>query len=256
MYQLSANLEWLFPDAGDTAGRIRAAAAHGLSAVEIWTWRDKDLHLVEQALHETGTVLQTMCTEPMGRLVDPSTHGAFLDGLHDSLEVAQQLGSPYLVVTAGDTRQDIPACEQRAAVVEALQNAGALLAGTGTTLLLENLNSRADHVGTFLDDTTQVVSILRDVASPNVRLLFDAYHSQVMGEDTQQVLSGAVDLLGHVQVADAPGRHEPGSGTVDWSAELAALRRLGYAGRIGLEYQPSTATAASLLVIEQIAATA
>lgn len=121
------------------------------------------------------------------------------------------------------------------------------------TLLLENLNSRVDHVGTFCDHTAEVISILREVNSPKVKLLYDAYHSLVIGEDPVTVLTGHVDLLGHIQIADAPGRHQPGTGVHDWTALLHTFRTLGYQGRIGLEYRPSADTIDSLTAIHQIA---
>jgi hydroxypyruvate isomerase len=254
MYELSANLEWLFTEAGpDTAARVRAAAAAGLPAVEIWSWRDKDIDALAAALTQTGVMLQTMCTEPMGVLVDPAAHEPFVKGLPESADVAERLNCPYLVVTAGDTREGVPAADQRASVVAALREAAALLEGRKLTLLLENLNSRVDHVGTFLDDTRQVIGILREVGSPHVKLLYDAYHSWVMGEKTAEVLADAGDVLVHVQIADAPGRGEPGSGSVDFSAELVTLRAVGYRGRLGLEYKPTTGTLDSLKQISAVA---
>ena len=254
-FPLSANVEWLFTEAGPRHGdRIRAAARHGIRFVEIWTWRDKDLDDIEAALGATGVVLQTMCTEPMGRLVDPATHPAFLAGLEESVRVAERLGSPHLVVTAGDALPDVTREAQHAAVVEALRAAAALLADHDVTLLLENLNSRVDHVGTFLDSTAEVVQVLRAVGSPRVALLYDAYHSLVMEERPDVVLDGAADLLRHVQIADAPGRGEPGSGALGWEHELAVLHRMGYRGPLGLEYRPSGSTETSLQEITRLAA--
>jgi hydroxypyruvate isomerase len=251
-YQLSANLEWLLTEATTIPQRIRAAAAAGLPAVEIWTWRDKDLDGINAALHDTGLVLQTMCTEPMGQLVDPQTHPLFLDGLRESVEIAVRLNCPYLVVTAGDNQPGVPRQNQRAAVIDALRHADGILAEHQVTLLLENLNSRIDHPDTFLDATADVISILREVASPSIKLLFDAYHASVMNEDLQHTLTTAGDLLAHIQIADTPGRHEPGSGTIDWPATLATFNALGYRGRLGLEYQPTVATLDSLMTIKRL----
>jgi hydroxypyruvate isomerase len=252
VHQLSANLEWLFTEAAATPQRIHAAAAAGLPAVEIWTWRDKDLKGIEDALHDTGIALQTMCTEPMGQLVDPRTHRIFLDGLQESVIVAARLKCAYLVVTAGDRRPGVPREDQRAAIIDALRHAEGILAEHPVTLLLENLNSRVDHPGTFLDTTTDVISILHEVASPSIKLLFDAYHARVMNEDVPRVLDDAGDLLAHIQIADAPGRHEPGSGTIDWPAALATFHAVGYTGRLGLEYQPTVATLDSLITIRRL----
>ncbi len=193
-----------------------------------------------------------MCTEPMGQLVDPNTHGIFLDGLEDSIAVAARLNCPYLVVTAGDTRSGVRREDQRAAIVEALRHADEILTGRAVTLLLENLNSRVDHPGTFLDSTTEVIRILHETASPFIKLLFDAYHASVMNEDARHILDTAGDLLAHIQIADTPGRHEPGSGTIDWPAELATFHGLGYTGRLGLEYQPTVPTLDSLKIIQRL----
>lgn len=252
-YPLSANLEWLFTEAGPHLGdRIRAAAGHGIRHAEMWTWRSKDMEGIETALRDTGVVLQTMCTEPMGRLVDPGTHPAFLAGLAESAPLAGRLGCPYLVVTAGDALPGVPRETQHAAVVDALRAAATVLADHDVTLLLENLNSRVDHVGTFLDSTAEVVQVLRAVGSPRVALLYDAYHSLVMQERPEVVLDGATDLLRHVQIADAPGRAEPGSGALDWAHELAVLHRLGYQGPLGLEYRPTGRTEESLVEIAEL----
>jgi len=254
MFELSANLELMFTEAGVDAGaRCRAAAEQGIKYVEIWDWRNKDLVSLAAALQETGTVLQTMCTIPMGRLVDPSTHEEFLLGLRESIPVAERLGSPFLVVTAGDELTGMGRQDQHNAVVAALRAAVPILEGHEVVLLLENLNSRVDHAGTFLDSTTEVIEILREVDSPQVRLLYDLYHSLVMTEDAATVLRGNLDVLGHIQIADVPGRGEIGTGTIDWAAQLAELRALGYTGRLGMELIPTVETVKSLRAISALA---
>lgn len=150
MLECSANIELLFRAAGITAAsRIRAAADCGFQLVEMWNWRDKDLTTVTTALAETGTRLQALCVEPMGRLVDRSTHVQFLAGLHDSIAVADLLGSPFLYLIAGNSMPDVERAEQHGAVVEALSRSADVLDGHEVMLLLEKLNSRVNHVDTF-----------------------------------------------------------------------------------------------------------
>jgi hydroxypyruvate isomerase len=247
VYDLSACLELLFTEAGpDHGDRVRAAAGYGLPSVEIWSWRDKDLDGLRRALRDTGTALTTMCVDPMSPIVDPATHRGWLAGVVESVRVADRLGVPYLVVTAGDARPGVPRDAQRAAVVAALRAAAPVVGSSGVTLLLENLNSRVDHVGTFLDSTVECVDIVREVDSPAVRLLYDHYHSLVMDEHPDAVLAGAIELVGHVQIADVPGRHEPGTGTIGWARELSILDGLGYHGLLGLECRPTRPTPAAL----------
>ncbi|MGK3958796.1 hydroxypyruvate isomerase family protein [Arthrobacter sp. R4] len=255
MSSIAANLEWLFSEAGDsTSDRIRAAAAHGIDAVEIWGWRDKDLDDIRAALDETGVTLLSLIVDPQLQITDPATHNEYLVGVRKSLKVALRLGAPNLVVVAG---QEVPAvgrADQRAAVVSVLSRAARLLAGSGVTLLLENLNSRVDHIGTYLDSTREGLDIVREVGSPHLRLLLDAYHALVMGENLAREIGEDIGLVGHVQVADVPDRHEPGTGSIDWEAQLRMLRNLGYTGYWGMEYLPQTETIQSLAEVERIAA--
>jgi hydroxypyruvate isomerase len=108
------------------------------------------------------------------------------------------------------------------------------------------LNSILDHKGHFLDRTLEGLDIIEETGHPNVLLLYDMYHSTMMGEHPDEVVGHRADLIGHVHVADVPGRHEPGSGTIDWSAFIAMLKAWGYSGPIGLEYWPTGSTSDSL----------
>jgi hydroxypyruvate isomerase len=253
MNTIAANLEWLFTEGGDdTPSRIRAAAAHGIDAVEIWGWRDKDTDAIRAALDETGVTLLSLIVDPQLQLTDPSTHDEYLTAVRESLAVAKKLGAPFLVAVAGDEIPGVDRAAQHRAVVEALSRAAAILDGTEVTLLVENLNTRVDHVGTFLSSSREGLDIVREVASPHVKLLLDAYHALMMDEDLVAAIGDDIELIGHVQVADAPGRHEPGTGEIDWERQLLALRELGYAGRWGMEYVPTTDTVVSLFEVEQI----
>jgi hydroxypyruvate isomerase len=253
VYELSACIETLFTERGRPfPDRARAAANAGLPAVEFWSWRDKDLAGLRRAIGETGVQVTSFVSDPPGRLVDATTHDTFLKGLADSCRLANELGAPFLVVLAGDALENVERNRQRNAVVKALRSAAPIAAEYGIVLALEPLNTRVDHPGHFLDHTPDAVSIIREVDRPSLRLLYDLYHSVVMGERPAAVLVGATDLVCHVQVADVPGRGEPGSGGVDWPAEMATLAALGYRGRIGLEYVPTGDSGASLAHIRSV----
>lgn len=253
MSLIAANMEWLFTEAGDSISeRIHAAAAHGLNAVEMWGWRDKNLDDIRKALDETGITLLSMIVDPQLQLTDPATHDEYLIGVRQSLHVAQHLNAPYLVVVAGQEIPVVDRANQHAAVVSVLSRAAKLLEGSDVTLLLENLNSRIDHVGTYLDATSEGLAIVREVGSAHLRLLLDAYHALVMGENLVSEIGDDIHLISHVQVAEAPGRHEPGTGAIDWEAQFRILRNLGYTGYWGMEYLPQSDTITSLATVEQI----
>jgi hydroxypyruvate isomerase len=138
--------------------------------------------------------------------------------------------------------------------VAALTRAAEVLTGHEVVLLLENLNSRTDMANTYLDSSRETIEILREVGSPSVGMLFDAYHSVVMGETPAEVLRDGGELIRHIQIADVPGKGEPGSGAVDWVDFLAELRAVDYAGAVGLEYVPTTDSARSVRRIRDIVA--
>lgn len=252
---LSVNLEMLFREAGErTADRIRAAADSGFRRVEIWNWRAKDLEAMRRAMAATEIMLQVMCVEPMGHLVDRTTHDAFLVGLEESVPVAEDLGCPFLFLIARDRLPGVQRAVQHASVVEALTRAADVLAGSEVVLLLENLNSRTDMANTYLDSSRETIDILREVGSPSVGMLYDAYHSVVMGETPAEVLRDGGDLIRHIQIADFPGKGEPGSGSVDWAGFLADLHDIDYPGAVGLEYVPTTDSARSVHRIRELVA--
>jgi hydroxypyruvate isomerase len=237
---LSACIEWLFKDENPQfADRVRAAKAAGLDAVEFHLWNDKPIEEIKAALDETGVKLTSFCVEPRRSLVDPAQHDEFLGAVAATIATAKLLGRPPLVIASGFTREGVSLDEQRGEAVVALKKAAALAEAADIILLLEPLNTIVSHPGMFLSSTTLALDIIEEVASPNLRLLYDAFHSNVMGEDLEAVLKGRIHLVHHIQFADNPGRNEPGTGTIDWGATVSTLRALGYDGAIGLEYLPT-----------------
>lgn len=250
---LSPCIEWLYADAGRAfPDRIRAAADAGFRQLEFWGTANKAMTRVERLVRETGVAVTCFVSEPAGRLVDPESHAEFLEGVERSAELALRLNARNLIVVSGDATPGRDRTEQRRAIVEALRMAAPTASGAGIRLLLEPLNTRVDHPGYFLDSTAEALDIVRDVDHPSVKVLYDLYHSVVMEEEPQRVLVGSGDLVGHVHVADAPGRHEPGTGTIDWPRQLAVLRSIGYAGAIGLEFMPTRDTDSSLEFIRRV----
>ena len=239
----SACIEWLFAaEAPDFADRIRAAKAAGLDAVEFWRFSDKDLDSIEKALAETGMPLAGILAETGGPLANGHDHERIMNGISSSLEAARRLGAPVMIVTTGDEQRGMSRAEQHASIVRVLKDAAKIVEGTGVTIALEPLNDRVDHPGYYLTSTEEGLDIVDEVGRPEIRLLYDIYHSAVMGEEIEKVLDGRLDRVVHVHLADTPGRGEPGSGAMDWADRLEWLEKHGYDGYVGLEYKPSIGT--------------
>ena len=256
MYQLSPNIELLFTEAGpDPAARVRAAAAAGFDAVEMWGTLDKDVSALAKALSDCGVTLTSVLAEPRTNFTLPGTDlGPFFDGLDRGVENARLLGAPRIVLGSGVGFPGARRAQNLERLVDVFRRAVGRTQGSGVKLILEPVNTRVDHPGALQDRTADALAVARGVSSGSFGILYDLYHSVTEGEDPAAELASAGDLVDYVQVADSPGRGQPGSGAIDWPASLAVLRAAGYAGPIGLEYFPTIESAESLRLIKSVAA--
>jgi hydroxypyruvate isomerase len=258
VYRLSPNIELLFTEAGsDYADRISAAAAAGFDAVEMWGTSSHNIPSLCDRLQQTGVALTSVLAEPRTNFTLPGTDlGPFFDGLDRAVENARELNCPRVVLGSGVGFPGAKRQPQLDRLVDVFSQAVKRTDGSGVKLILEPVNTRVDHPGALLDRTAEAVYIARGVGSDRFGLLYDMYHSLTEGEDPAVELANAGDLIDYVQIADSPGRGEPGSGAVDWPNRLAVLRKSGYAGPLGLEYFPTVESTASLAYIKAVAASA
>jgi hydroxypyruvate isomerase len=218
----------------------------------MWEWRNRDLDDLHAALVDNNVTLSLLSSDPELDITDPSTHDEFVEAVEASAQAAKRLGCANIVVTAGETLTDVDHETQTGSVVAALRRAAPVVERHGVTLLLENLNSVGEDEGNFLDTASAALEIIDAVASGRVRLLYDLYHSVMMGEDPSEVLAGAMDRVAYVQIADVPGNHEPGSGDIDWHRELRWLFEAGYDGPLGLEYSPTGSSETSFVYLRSV----
>jgi hydroxypyruvate isomerase len=134
---------------------------------------------------------------------------------------------------------DLPEATKRQSVLEGLKALSPLAEKAGVTLYMEPLNTLVDHRGYWLNRSSAGLELVREVNSPNIRLLYDIYHMQVMEGNLIRTLTDNLDAIGHIHVADVPGRHEPGTGEINFSRVFSALREAGYTGFVGMEFDPT-----------------
>lgn len=242
MIDFSACIETMFlENERPLDDRVRAAADSGFRAVEIWEWWNKDLPRLARALDSTGTRLITLCVESWRDkcdLGDPSSHDEFLTRVRAAADAARHLNTPGLVVLAGDAVPGIEPATQLRHAAEVLARAGEETSGHGLELLVEVVNRAHEGPNALISDSRSALSLLRAIDLPNVRFLYDRYHAILNGEPLGAEIQEAAPLIGHVQAADVPGRHEFGTGTIDWATELAWLHKAGYDGYVGIEATP------------------
>ena len=266
MLQLSACIEWIFADR-DFPARIDAVAEEGLPAFEFWGWGNKDRPAIIEHKDRSGLTLASMSVDPHVHLLEGDPIPAYVQTVRESCRVAQQLGCDRLITLVQDApagagqpwysavgSEDGMALRQtrRDSIVRALKAVAPIAEGEGITLVLEPLNTLVDHAGYFLASSQEGFEIIQEVDSPAVRLLFDIYHQQITEGHLIENLTGNIDLVGHLHVADVPGRHEPGTGEINYFNVMAAIEKAGYNGYVGLEYIPSGDSADSLKLIKQI----
>lgn len=229
----------MFPGRSEDA--LATIADLALTQFEFWDWRGHDVaDLVRraEALGLEAVIFSGNTFEEP--LVAEDTHRRALDHLARSIEVARHLGTRLLVAHVGYTLADRSRATQWKAAVRGLRGAGDLAAAAGVTLAVEPLNSVRDHPGYFLDTLPEALRLLDEVNHPAVRLLLDIYHMWMMHGDLLRRLPDVLPLTAHVHLADAPGRGEPGSGTIPWPEVVRLLREGGYEGPLGLECWPTS----------------
>jgi hydroxypyruvate isomerase len=241
--QLAANVDLLYTEAGEVPARIAAAADAGFTAVEMWTTSDRDVDEIHRVASDRGVAITAMIAEPRTNITFPDTPlEVYYDGVSRTVERAIRLGCPRIIASGGTGYMRMKRPAQLDLVAEIYSEIIARTEGSGIEFVLENFNARVDHPGCLLDRTRETVETARKVRSERFGVLYDLYHSMVEGEDPAAELAAGGDLIRYLQLADVPGRGEPGSGNVDWPALFETVRASGFDGTIGLEFYPTRAT--------------
>ena len=251
MPKLAANLSMTFNEV-PFLDRFQAASNAGFKAVEFMFPYDYQVDDIADRLDRNDLAL-ALHNLPAGHwdagdrglAANPDRVSEFQDGVGRAIEYARALGCPQVNCLAGIPPAGSDPDEVRAAFVSNLRFASSKLGEAGLRLLIEPINTR-DIPGFYLDRSAQALAIIEEVASPNLSLQYDVYHMQIMEGDLTQTIRENLDTIGHIQIADNPGRHEPGTGEINYPYLLSALDDMGYHGWIGCEYRPLTTTEAGL----------
>ena len=255
MVQCAANLTMLFTEHA-FLDRFAAAAEAGFKAVEFLSPYEYESKQIADALEANGLKL-VLHNLPSGDWAGgergigclPDRTDEFRAGVARAIDYASVLGCTRLNCLAGIAPSDDAAAHRT--LVENVRFAAEALRGTGITLLLEPVNTR-DVPGFFVSRTAHALAILDEVGDDSVKLQFDIYHTQVMEGDLARRIETHFDRIGHLQLADNPGRHEPGTGEINYPYLFEQIDALGYDGWIGCEYKPKTTTVAGLGWIKEI----
>ena len=247
MLRFAANLSMLFTEA-PFLDRFALAARAGFAAVECQFPYEAPAAEIRARLDDLGLamVLHNLpagdwAAGDRGLACLPHRADEFRAGVPRAIAYAHALGVRQVNCLAGIAPPDIDASALHRTLVDNLRFTARAFAAEGLSLLVEPINT-FDIPGFFVNRTPQAVALLDDVGESNAFVQYDAYHAQRMEGELAATLSTYFARIAHVQVADNPGRHEPGTGEIRFEFLFAALERLGYAGWIGCEYKPAGRT--------------
>jgi hydroxypyruvate isomerase len=227
-------VEFLFPYAYPVAELQQRLKAHNLKLV---------LHNLPAGNWEAGD---------RGIACDPARVDEFRAGVARGIEYGTALGVPHLNCLAGKAPAGVDAAALRSTFVANLRYAAAEFKKAGLNLLIEPIN-RFDIPGFYLNTTAQAISILDEVGADNAYVQYDIYHAQRMEGELANTMSAQLARIGHIQLADNPGRNEPGTGEINYAFLFKHLDRIGYKGWIGCEYKPAARTEDGLGWIQALA---
>ena len=256
MPRFAANLTMMFNEV-DFMARFSAAAGAGFDAVEYLFPYAFDAGLIADALHRNGLTQALFNLPPgdwaageRGLAALPGRQAEFRASVKTALAYAAATGVDRVHMMSGLADRADPAAQKayRGSLEYLADGAGA----AGLDVLIEPINRR-DMPGYFLNDFNQATDLIADLDSPNLKLQFDIYHRQIIHGDVLTGLAQVLPIVGHVQIAAVPLRHEPGSGELDDFRVLRALDALGYSGFVGCEYRPVGDTVAGLGWLKRLA---
>ena len=233
--RMSAPLDW-FPG-NRPEEKLDAVAAWGLPAYE-WLWPVGDPNVLRKRADELG--LELSCIVGTGAIsegwmVKLEDHDKTVKMFESHVELAKRLNCKRLVGLTGNLRTDIAVEQQTEHIVQCLKRLAPIAVDNDVIIVMEMLNTLVDHEGFFLTRTDQAVAILKEVACPNIKLLFDIYHQQITEGNVIRNIRENIEYIGHFHVADNPGRKEPGTGELNYTNIFNAIKETGYNGFVALE---------------------
>lgn len=251
MLKFSANLSTLFQEHA-LLDRVTAAAAAGFKGVEIWFPYEVPAHALRERLDAYGLQCVMINTVPgdtargdWGLAVDVRRRSEFIASVQQALDYAQAIGCTRVHVMSGAVPQDRSLADAEAAFAHSIADACDMAREVGITVMIEPLN-HIDRPTFYLTRQAQAIALVRELARDNLGIMLDLFHLQRGEGNLIERMLQSLPYAAHVQFADVPGRHEPGTGEIHFPRVFAALVQANWSGWVGCEYFPVGTTAASL----------
>jgi len=221
--------------------RMEKAAEFGYPAVEFWGYQGKGKPTVEEiAAHAKKLNIKIAQFVGGGGMNDPKNEANFAKTIKASCQVAHLFDCKMMTVVAGEETEGMTTEQMHAQVTKAFKRVQPIVEREKVMLIVEPLNIRVDHAGQCLHGSVDALRICREVDSKYIKINWDLYHMQIEEGDLCGRMKEGFDQIGYFQLADHPGRHEPGTGEIHYNRVLKEAYQLGYRGYVGLECNPAT----------------
>lgn len=234
--KFSGHLDTLLGDASP-AEKVAIFAELGFTGVELWCWWNYDLAVLADSLKQHKLEIAAICTKFVP-LTDQEQRSKYMSGLAETIEACKALSCKTIISQVGNDLTGVSRDAQKQSIIDGLKEAAQILNGTGITLVIEPLNLLIDHAGYFLSRSDEAAEIIDAVDAPSIKMLFDIYHQQITEGNLINNIEKYISRIGHFHLADNPGRHQPGTGEINYRNVLKALENLEYRAYIGTEFFP------------------
>ena len=242
----SVCIEMLFSEVPfeDRFGRTTES---GFDYIEFWSWKDKDIQKIKELCRANDLKIASFSGDQDFSMIDEVQKADYVAFVQESIEIAKFLSCDNLVIHSNALGEngvvinhypDIADPDKTAAMLGVLETLAIAAEKSNVTLVLEALNTMVDHSGNFLASTRQAAELIKSVNSPRIKILYDIYHMQIMEGNLIDTLNLYIDTIGYIHIADVPGRHEPGTGEINFGNVFKTLEKLKYDGIIGFELAP------------------
>ena len=241
--------------------RFRLTREAGFEYVEFWSWKDKDIQKIKELCQMYGLKVASFSGDQAFSMVDQDQKHDYIAFVRESVEIADFLKCDHLVIHSNalgekgvviHSYDNLSDRQKNTVMFDVLKTLAPIAEETKVTLALEPLNTIVDHAGNFLTSTRAAAELIELVNSPFIKILYDVYHMQIMEGNIINTLQAYIDHIGYIHIADVPGRHEPGTGEINFPNVIKALKELNYEGIIGFELMPSGDSKAAVSRINKI----
>ena len=238
--------------------QMQKVAEAGYQGFEFGNWRAWDPAVITPLAHKLGIacacIVGNVGVNPKGMgLTNPAEREGFLTEIKASLEAAKRFETTQMVTLTANAVPGMAREAQHQSIVAGLKAAHDIVAPHKVTLIVEPLNTLVDHKGYYLNHTAEAFEIMREVDSPFVKILFDIYHVQIMDGNLIDTIRKNIGYIAHFHVGDVPGRHEPGTGEINYRNVFRAIHDLGFSGFVAMEYNPSKDPMETLAEVKEMA---